>query len=125
MQAVEGADELPAEDFEAVQAAAFGAAQVEIEGLPVRVRIPGVVPEHIEMRFPFVAAEAGADRVGQRPMQGVAAGDSEQSNRGVVDEVGKLIDIVIQQAIAGMEAQLALDLRDGWEVTKDDASHAL
>ena len=112
MEAVEGADQLSSEHFEAMQAAPFLAAKVEIEGAPMRVRIAGMAAEDVELLLPFGPAVSGADRVRQRPVEGVALGDSEQLNRSIVDQVRQFLDVIVEQAVAGVKLKLALDRRN-------------
>jgi len=109
MQAVKRANELPPEHFEAMQAAPFLTAKVEVEGAPLGVRVPGPVPHGVEIRFPFGPAISRANRVRQRPVKGVALSDSEQLNGGGVDEVRKLLDLIVQKAIAKVQVKPALD----------------
>ena len=125
MEAVEGANQLPSEHFQAMQPAAFLASKIEVERLPVSVRIAGPMPEDVEVRFPFGAAVLAAKRIGKRPVEGVAPGDAEQLDRSFVDEVRKLLDIIVEQAVAGVQVKLALDGRDGGQVAEDDPGHAL
>ena len=108
MEAVEGADQLSSEHFEAMQAAPFLAAKVEIEGAPMRVRIAGMAAEDVELLLPFGPAVSGADRVRQRPVKSVAPGDPEQFERSVVDQVRQLLDLIVEKAVAGVKAELAL-----------------
>ena len=123
MEAVEGAKQLPSEDFQAMQPAAFPAAKVEVERLPVGVWIARPMPEDVEVRFPFGTAVFAAERIGQRPMESVLPGDAEQLDRSLVDEVGKLFYIIVEQAVAGVQVKLALDRRDGGQIAEDDPGH--
>ena len=116
VEPVERADELPAERLEAVQPAAFRAAEVEAEGVPMRVRVAGVVAEEVEMRLPLGPAVFGPDLLRKRPMEGVAPGDPEQLDRGVVDEVRELLQLVVEQAVAGVKLKQPLDPRHGGQV---------
>jgi len=124
MKAVEGADQLPPENIEAMERVALLAAQVEAEGTPVRVRVAAVAAEDIEIRLPFGPAISRSNRTGQRRVEGVVRGDPEQLARGIVDEVRQLLDPVVEEAVAGVQGELALDFGDGGEVAKDDWIHA-
>lgn len=106
---MKGADELPPEHFEAVQPAAFLAAKIEVEGVPKRVRVAGVVAEDVELRLPFAAAILRPNRIRKRPVEGIAPGDPEQLQRGGVDEVRKLLDLIVQKAVEGVQAKLVLN----------------
>ena len=86
-------------------------------------RIAGVMAEDVEMRFPVRAAISRSHRVRQRPVEGVALGDAEQLHRCVVDEVRQLLDVIVEEAIAGVEVKLALDRGHGRQVAKDDPGH--
>src|SRR6476469_6237109 len=86
MEAADCADELPPEHFEAMEAPALLAAKVEVEDAPGRVGFAAVVAEKVEILFPAVPGELCADRLRQRPVQGVAPGDPEQLGRSLVDE---------------------------------------
>ena len=125
MEAVKAADQLPSEHFQAMQPAVFLAPKVEVERLPIGIRIAGPMSEDVEVRFPFGTAVLAAKRIGQRPMEGVAPGDAEQLDRSVVDKVGEFLDIIVEKAVAGVQVKLALDGRDGGQVAKDDRGHAL
>ena len=69
MQAVERANELPPEHFEAMQAAPFFTAKVEVEGAPAASGSAAPTPEGVEILFPFGPAVSRANRVGQRPVK--------------------------------------------------------
>lgn len=124
MEATECADELPAEHLQAVKASALLATEVEVEGVPVRVRVAGIMAEDVEMGFPFVAAVPGANGVGQRPVESVALRDAEQRARGVVDQVRQLLHLIVEQPVPGMKLKLALYLGNAGKVAEDDSGHA-
>ena len=125
MEAVKAADQLPSEHFQAMQPAVFLAPKVEVERLPIGIRIAGPMSEDVEVRFPFGTAVLAAKRIGQRPMEGVAPSDAEQLDRSLVDEVRKLLDIIVEQAVAGVQVKLSLDGRNGRQIAEDDPGHAL
>ena len=77
--------------------------------MPLSVRIAGPLPQCVEARFPFGRAILRANRVGQRPVEGIALRDPKQSEGGVVDDVWQLIDLVSEQSVAGMQGQLKLN----------------
>jgi len=64
VKAVERADQLATEQFEAVKRVALLATEVEAEGAPVRVRVARILGEAVEVRLPFGAAVFGAHRIG-------------------------------------------------------------
>jgi len=123
MEAVEGTNKLPPEHLKAVQTASFLAAEVEVKGAPGGVRIATVLCQHVEMAFPIGSAIADADRVGQRPVKGIAPGNAEQFSGSVVDEVRQLLKLIIEQSVTGMQRKLALDLSNGGQLAEDDQSH--
>ena len=125
MEAVESANQLPSEYFEAVQSAPFLAAKIEVEGVPMRVRIAGVMPEDVEIRVPFSATVADSNGAGQRPVEGVALGDPEQLGRGLVDEERQFLELIVEQSVAGVHVELAFDRRNGRVAAEDDTSHGL
>src|SRR3954447_9057984 len=124
MKAVERADQLPSEGVNAMQAPPFRAAQVEAEGLPVGVGVARVSAKRGKLLFPFEPAVLPANGGGQRPVEGIALGDPEQLDRGVVDEVRQFLKLVVEQAVAGVEVKLAFDGGDGRELAEDDQGHA-
>ena len=124
MEAVEGANQLTTEQFEAMEAPAFVAAKVEVEGAPIGVGVARILPQDVEMLFPFGSAISHANRIGQSPVKGIPRSNSKQLDRSVIDEVRQLLDLIIEQQVAGVHDELALDCRDRRQVTKDDAGHA-
>ena len=124
METVEGAYELAPERFEAVECVALIAAKVEVEGPPVRVGVAAVVAEDIEIRFPLDPPISRPNRVRQRPVEGIAPRNAEQLNRSVVDAVRQLLELVVEQSVAGLEVEQALDGGDGRQATEDDLGHA-
>jgi hypothetical protein len=79
--------------------------------------------QKVEVRFPSRSSEAHLHGVRQRPIEGVTPGDPEQRDRSVVDEVRKLLQLIVEQAVAGVEFELALDFGNGGQVAEDDLGH--
>jgi len=123
MESVERAYQLPSEDFEAVQRAPFRTAKIEVERGPMRVGVATIFAEDVEILLPLGAAVLGSNRLRQRPGKGVAPGDSEQLPRRVIDELRQLLDLVVEQPVAGMQSELALDFGDGRQMAKDNRGH--
>jgi len=120
VQAVERTDELAAEHLEAVQAAALGTAKIEVELTPGRVGIAGVLAEHIEVRFPIRPAVPIENRLRQRPVKGIALRNAKQPDGRLVDHVGELLQLIVEQAVAELEIELPFDSRNVGDVAKDD-----
>ena len=125
VKALDRADQLPAKDLEAVQAVSLLAAKVETEILPEGVRIAAMVTKHVEVQFPLVPAVLVAKRVGQSPVEGVALDDPEQLERNLVDEMGKLVDLIVEQPVTKLQLQLLLDEGDAGQLAKQDQGHAV
>ena len=124
MQAMERADQLPPEDFEAVERAAFLAAQVETELAPICVRVARISAEDVELGLPLGAAMLCPDGFRQRGIEGVVRGDAEQGARRIVDEVRQLLRFILGKQAAGLQAKLLLELGEGWQMAEDDQGHA-
>ena len=112
MDAVKGANQLTPEHFKAMQPAPLLTAKIQIEGAPIGVRVPAVLSQHVEVRFPVGPAVLCANWLGQRPVEGVALGDPKQADGGIVDEMRQLLDVIVEQAVAGVKLKLALDRRN-------------
>ena len=48
---------------------------------------------------------------------------SEQIGRGGVDEIGQLVDLVVEQVVTGVQVELALDRGNSGQVAEDDPGH--
>src|SRR5690242_9566374 len=74
VKSVDGADQLPPEQVEAVERMPFLAAEVEAEADPKGAGDPRTFSENIEMRFPLPSTEPRPHRVRQCGIERVIAG---------------------------------------------------
>lgn len=124
MKAVERADQLPSEHFEAVERAALLAAEVEAGGTPMRMGIARVLPKDFEVGFPFGTTVVGADWLRQRRVECVVRGNPEQVARRIIDVVLQLLGLIVGEQPEGLQAQLLLDRGNGGQMAEDDQVHA-
>src|SRR3982751_5487332 len=124
VQAVERADQLAAEDIEAMERAAFAATAVEPKAAPKSVSVPLEPAEAVEVRLPLSAAVAGAYCLRQRGVERIVRGDPEQLAGGVVDEVRQLLRFILGEQGSGLEAKVLLELGDGGKKAEDEQVHA-
>lgn len=125
MEAVKRANELPSKYLEAMQSASLFASKIEIESSPISVPVSRILRENIKVRFPFCAPVFPSKRLWKRPIEGVSVRDTEEPDGGIVDQVRELLHLVVQQAIAKLQVQLALDRCDTRQFAKDDLRHPL
>src|SRR3954447_10084168 len=123
METANRANQLSPEHLEAMQSAALLAAEIEVERDPRRVGTARIAAEDVEILFPLGVAVFPADRLGQRPVEGVTLRNAKQGARRIVHQRRQLLQLIVEQPVAESQIQLTLDRPHARQVTEDDLSH--